>query len=130
MCQIVRAPLLGSPRIPRSDSMPKLNADQLHALEAVENLAKKYSVKLDRQNGDIQFIHNLSIMHARSAYGAGGKSSRHLLRMFLRDPEKAWEKPASFKSRFDDPFLDGREQIISILDLDPWRAISGRESHG
>ena len=42
----------------------------------------------------VQFINNLSIMHARSAYGTSSpqqRSSRHLLRMFLRDPENAWD---------------------------------------
>jgi len=105
----------------------------MHALEAVENLARRFCVKLDRQNGDIQFINNLAVMHARSAYGvkaAGQKSTRHLLRMFLRDPKNAWEKPRSFKAKFDDPFEENREQNIPILDLDPWRKISGRESHG
>ena len=129
----MRAPLLGGARIRRSETVPKVSAKQLHALEAVESLARRYSVKLDRQNGDLQFINNLSVMHARTAYGvkvAGQRSTRHLLRMFLRDPGNAWAKPASFKTKFDDPFEENREQNIPILDLDPWRKISGRESHG
>ncbi|KAF2017332.1 taurine catabolism dioxygenase TauD [Aaosphaeria arxii CBS 175.79] len=129
--QLVKAPLLGSPRIPRDPSMPSLTTEQMHALEVVEELARKFSTKIDRQVGDIQFIHNLSILHARSAYGANGqRSSRHLLRMFLRDPERMWEKPATCRNNFDDPFAPGRHQELPILDLDPWRKISGRESHG
>ncbi|PVI06769.1 Clavaminate synthase-like protein [Periconia macrospinosa] len=131
ICQLVKAPLLGSPRIQRDPSMPNLTAQQLHALAAVEALAKRFATKLHRRKGDVQFVNNLSILHARSAYGTTGeRSSRHLLRMFLRDPTMAWDKPASFKSNFDDPFAPGREQNIPILDLDPWRKISGRESHG
>lgn len=111
--------------------MPNLTAQQLRALAAVETLAKRFATKLHRRRGDVQFVNNLSILHARSAYGnPGERSSRHLLRMFLRDPAFAWEKPASFQSNFDDPFAPGREQHIPILDLDPWRKISGRESHG
>lgn len=129
--QLVKAPLVGSPRIPRDASMPKLSADQEYAIEAVEKLAKEYCTKLDRQSGDLQYINNLSIMHARSAYGnKDQRSSRHLLRMFLRDPENAWEKPPTCRTNFDDPFIHGRPQELSILDLDPWRKISGRESHG
>lgn len=131
MCQLVKAPLLGSPRIPRDPKMPALSAEQMHALHAVEELAKQFCTQLDRQKGDIQFINNLSIMHARAAYGAGQKrSTRHLLRMFLRDPAEAWEKPASFKTNFDDPFTPGRQQNLPVVDSDPWRKISGRESHG
>ncbi|KAF2202114.1 hypothetical protein GQ43DRAFT_414294 [Delitschia confertaspora ATCC 74209] len=133
ICQIVRAPLLGSSRIPRSDTMPRVTVEQAHSLESVEKLARQFCSKVNRQNGDIQFINNLSIMHARSAYGtrtSERRSTRHLLRMFLRDPTNAWEKPTTFSDRFDDPFVEGREQELPILDLDPWRKISGRESHG
>jgi hypothetical protein len=50
--------------------------------------------------------------------------------MFLRDPANAWEKPADFRSNFEDPFTPGRPQNLPIIDNDPWRIISGRESHG
>lgn len=132
MCQLVKAPLLGSPRIQRDPSMPKVSDKQMHAMHVVHELAERFSTQLDRKQGDIQFINNLSIMHARQAYqGSNGKAStRHLLRMFLRDPENAWDKPARFRNSFEDPFTPGRQQELPIIDMDPWRAISGRESHG
>lgn len=132
MCQLVKAPLVGTPLIHRDPAMPRLTAKQEHALEAVEGLAKRFCTSLDRQQGDIQFLHNLSIMHARGAYrGTGGRpSTRHLLRMFLRDPNYAWSKPASYRHNFDDPFVSGRPQNLPVIDNDPWRLISGRESHG
>jgi hypothetical protein len=111
--------------------MPPVTRAQLHALAAVETLAKRFATQLDRKKGDIQFINNLSVLHARAAYGAGKqRSSRHLLRMFLRDPELAWQKPAECRSNFDDPFMVGRRQNLPVVDSDPWRKISGRESHG
>lgn len=112
--------------------MPKVSDKQLYAMHVIQDLAAQFSTKLDRKQGDIQFLNNLSIMHAREAYhGANGKaSSRHLLRMFLRDPDRAWQKPTGFRAHFDDPFVPGRPQEIPIIDMDPWRAISGRESHG
>lgn len=112
--------------------MPTLTAAQEHALDAVETMARRFCTNLDRRQGDIQFVNNLSVLHARAAYrGQGGASStRHMLRMFLRDPTHAWKKPAAFQHKFDGPFAPGRVQTLSILDTDPWRAISGRESHG
>jgi len=111
--------------------MPALSAAQHHALHAVEHLAKKHCAQLDRQKGDMQFVNNLSIMHARSAYGSSAKrSTRHLLRMFLRDPENEWVKTGAYAKNFDDPFLPGRRQELPVVDSDPWRRISGRESHG
>ncbi|KAF2036378.1 Clavaminate synthase-like protein [Setomelanomma holmii] len=132
MCQLVKAPLLGTPLIHRDPRMPVVTDKQLHAMHAVEELAKRFCVKLDRKQGDIQFFNNLSIMHARAAYrGSNGKpSTRHLLRMFLRDPENAWEKPAAYRKNFNDPFTPGRQQNLPVIDNDPWRTISGRESHG
>jgi alpha-ketoglutarate-dependent taurine dioxygenase len=101
-------------------------------MRAVEELARHFCTKVDRQQGDIQLFHNLSIMHARSEYHGVGDcaSARHLLRMFLRDSENAWDKPVSYCRSFDDPFISGRPQNFPIFDTDPWRAISGRESHG
>lgn len=132
MCQLVKAPLLGTPLIHRDPRMPKVTSRQLHALNAVEKLAKRFCTQLDRQQGDVQFFNNLSIMHARGAYqgSTGNPSTRHLLRMFLRDPANAWEKPARFRHNFDDPFTADRPQNLPVIDNDPWRIISGRESHG
>lgn len=143
ICQLVKAPLLGTPSLPRATHLPSLNRQQLHALTAVERLAREYSHQLCRRQGDIQLVHNLSVMHARSAYGSSSssstttttskqnaQSSRHLLRMFLRDPACAWEKPRWAATSFDDPFEKGRPQNLPVYDTDPWRIISGRESHG
>ena len=112
--------------------MPKVSNKQMYAMHAVQDLAERFSTKLDRRQGDIQFINNLSIMHAREAYrGTNGRAStRHLLRLFLRDPENAWDKPTRFRDNFETPFTPGRPQELPIIDMDPWRAISGRESHG
>lgn len=133
ICQLVKAPLLGTPLIQRSPSLPTVTPSQLHALDTIEHLAKRFCTVLDRQTGDMQFLHNLSILHARGSYRGATRnkpSERHLLRMFLRDPANAWEKPLRFRQNFDDPFMPGRPQNLPVIDSDPWRIISGRESHG
>jgi len=133
ICQLVKAPLQGTPLLPRDARMPPMSAMQEHALHSVEQLARRFCTTLNRRQGDVQFLHNLSVLHARSAYRPavpGMSSDRHLLRMFLRDPERAWHKPATFRASFDDPFAQGRVQNLPVVDSDPWRIISGRESHG
>ncbi|KAF2116777.1 hypothetical protein BDV96DRAFT_490595 [Lophiotrema nucula] len=130
--QLVKAPLEGTPRIPRSPSMTPLTSSQKHAMSTVQALAAKYGTKLTRQAGDIQYINNLGVLHARDAYEgakAGVPSTRHTLRMFLKDDRRAWAKPESYRARFDNPFQKRKEEF-TIVDLDPWRKISGRESHG
>lgn len=112
--------------------MTPLTPAQKHAMARVQDLASRFGTKLDRRAGDIQYMHNLSILHARDAYAGakpGVKSARHSIRMFLRDEERAWAKPEPYKARFDNPFQPRKEEF-TIVDLDPWRKISGRESHG
>ncbi|KAF2712041.1 Clavaminate synthase-like protein [Pleomassaria siparia CBS 279.74] len=128
--QLVKAPLLGTPRLPRSKAMPDVSSEQRRAMEVIESVAKRFSAKVDRKNGDIQFINNLGVMHARSAYGGAQRSSRHLLRMFLRDPANMWEVPKAYAAKFDDAFTEGREQNLPVIDADPWRKTSGRYCHG
>ena len=133
MFQIVKAPLVGTPLLPRHHTMPDLTKTQYHALERVNELAKRFAAPLDRKVGDIQLIHNLSVLHARSKYGLssnGEVSKRHLYRMFLRDPENAWKKPEICREQFDDPFTPGRQQEIPSRDTDAYQKISGMESHG
>jgi hypothetical protein len=110
--------------------MPKVSAEQVHAMEVIENVAKRFSIKIDRRNGDIQYINNMSMMHARSAYGNTERSSRHLLRMFLRDPKNMWIGPSTYEAKFNDAFMEGRPQELPVLDSDPWRKTSGQYCHG
>lgn len=50
--------------------------------------------------------------------------------MFLRDAENEWAKTGAYAKNFDNPFMLGRRQGLPVVDPDPWRKISGRESHG
>jgi len=130
--QLVRAPLQGTQRLPRCSDLPSLTAAQEYALKAVERIATKSCLTLNRKNGDIQFINNLGVLHARSAYSAEKKCSRHLLRMFLRDPRNAWAKPKEYADLFDSPFGVDRAEYLPVTDHDPWRqTASGTSfSHG
>lgn len=128
--QLVRATILGTTRSPRPDDMPALTTAQRRALDTVEHLASRFGTTLDRQEGDIQYINNLSIMHARTAYLGEEKSSRHLLRMFLREMLVGWEYPEEYREEFEESFKPGRPQGLNAVDTDPWRMISGPANHG
>jgi len=130
MIQLVHAVLIGGPQLPRPEHLPSLSATQHYALQMVEKTAQKFSVQLDRQDGDIQFINNLSIMHARAAYQGDKVSTRCLLRMFLRDPKNAWSCDGKYKDDLDKVFTPGRRQEFVIKDLDPWFKIQGKNGHG
>lgn len=91
-----------------------LSGTQLAALRTLAQLAEKHAVSIAARPGDILFINNLALLHKREAYvdvDDGADTRRHLVRLWLRNPEMAWEIPEDMKA--------------------PWRAAYGpREDFG
>ncbi|KAH7175047.1 uncharacterized protein B0J16DRAFT_292961 [Fusarium flagelliforme] len=85
----------------RSAYIPALTEAEAEALDAVHFTAEENSITLDFHKGDIQFANNLSILHARGAFTDTQEKQRHLLRLWLRDPEHEWVKPKDLQERFD-----------------------------
>lgn len=52
----------------RSLNIPPITEAQAEALDAVHFLAEKYSLGLNFQKGDIQYINSLGLLHARDAF--------------------------------------------------------------
>ena len=97
----------------RSPNIPVISEAQAEALDAVHYLAEKFSLGLNFQKGDIQFINSLGLLHARDAFvddpehtwvfffrlaptsltSCGLWESRHLIRLWLRNDELAWKTP-------------------------------------
>lgn len=51
--------------------------------------------------GDMIFINDLAVFHARDEFKDGDASmKRHLLKMYLRDPEQGWTVPQSLQETF------------------------------
>lgn len=82
----------GHPKYPLSKEAPGLDDSQKEALDALKESAIKHSFCLDQQPGDIIFINNLGILHARDAFvdGASADTQRHLIRLWLNDREVGW----------------------------------------
>ncbi|KAJ5633851.1 hypothetical protein N7528_001693 [Penicillium herquei] len=95
---------------PRSADIPPITEAQAEALDTLHFLAEKHRATLDFQKGDVQYVNNLSIFHARNGYKDGPGKERHLLRLWLRDPENAWETPAPLRHRWDTVFKDITEE--------------------
>jgi hypothetical protein len=76
------------------DHVPDLSPLQLEALQVLSDLASKHRLRLDIKPGDIVFINNLSLLHARDPYvDAKRGPGRHLVRLWLRNPALAWHIP-------------------------------------
>ncbi|KAG5642401.1 hypothetical protein DXG03_002833 [Asterophora parasitica] len=52
----------------RSPNIPPITEEQAEALDAVHFLAEKYSLGLNFQKGDIQYINSMGLLHARDAF--------------------------------------------------------------
>lgn len=69
-------------------------------MDMIEEIARKHSLPLNSKRGDIAYINNLCIMHARDPFDLDSKgnslpSKRHLIKMMLKDPELSWDLPES-----------------------------------
>ena len=71
----------------RHPEVPRLTAAQLEAMELLEAIANDPAVhvEMDFQPGDVQWINNARILHAREAYvdAEDPAERRHLLRLWL-----------------------------------------------
>lgn len=79
--------------------IPALSAEQVHALETLENVCSRVKLHMILEVGDIQFVTNSHILHARTAYRDhspdSGMPRRHLMRLWLSTPlsEGGWRLP-------------------------------------
>jgi hypothetical protein len=87
----------------RFPDIPRLTALRVEALDMVERLAESDDFRLDMdfQVGDMQFLHNHQILHARGGYEDWPQPERrrHLLRLWL-SAHDARVLPAVFEERY------------------------------
>ncbi|KAF2011643.1 Clavaminate synthase-like protein [Aaosphaeria arxii CBS 175.79] len=117
--QYARRNFTGFQALPRSPDIPPITEAQAEALDTLHFLAEKHAVGLDFKKGDIQFANNLSIFHARDGFTNTADKQRHLVRLWLRDEEFAWETPAQIQNRWDGVYKDVAEEN-SIFPLEPY----------
>ncbi|OTA64202.1 hypothetical protein K449DRAFT_25734 [Hypoxylon sp. EC38] len=53
----------------------------------------KNSIKLSVVEGDMIYANDMAVFHARDGFENGGKK-RHLLKIYLRDPDQGWGLPS------------------------------------
>ncbi len=72
----------------RFENLPRFTDVQKEALAAVETIAAELCLEMPFEVGDLQFLHNHVIMHARTPYEDFHEEDkkRHLLRMWLATP--------------------------------------------
>ncbi|KAL4817309.1 hypothetical protein BDW67DRAFT_174864 [Aspergillus spinulosporus] len=77
--------------------IPPLSDRQIEALEVLEQTCQRLSLHMILEVGDIQFVSNSHVLHARTAYKdyAPPAPRRHLMRLWLSTPESegGWRLP-------------------------------------
>lgn len=89
----------------RHPGVPELSETLTAALDCFDATAgdPRFRLDMDLQPGDIQLVHNHSLVHARNAFTDSATRRRHLLRLWLSlDENVGWELPASYaEGRYD-----------------------------
>ncbi len=66
--QYARRSFTGFGALPRSKEIPPITEAQAEALDAIHFLGEKFNVGLDFRQGDIQYVNNLAVFHARDGF--------------------------------------------------------------
>jgi alpha-ketoglutarate-dependent taurine dioxygenase len=85
--------LVGLPNMARATELPPLAPLQYEALEAVQRISEKHQLALSFEPGDLTFINNWAILHAREAFRDDLVNQRYLVRMWLKNDLLAWKLP-------------------------------------
>jgi len=81
---------------------------------AVEN-----AVTLRLQKGDILLVNNLAIQHSRSSFVDKPFQRRHIMRLWLRNEELAWETPEALKKSWDECYGPSERRRIAKWNVYP-----------
>ncbi|KAM0078735.1 hypothetical protein ACKRZS_009468 [Fusarium odoratissimum] len=76
-----------------NSNIPSLSEAQIHALQAVSEAASSVELQLKLETGDLLFFNNLALVHRRDAYTDDDNSSRHMVRLWLRNQKYGWAIP-------------------------------------
>ncbi|KAI0152987.1 TfdA family taurine catabolism dioxygenase TauD [Xylariaceae sp. FL1272] len=124
--QYGRRYFVGFGSLPRSENIPPITEAQAEALDTLHFTGEKFCVNTEFQKGDMQYVNNLSIFHARDGFVDKGDKQRHLLRLWLRDPENAWTTPSHLRPRWAQIY-DGITPENEVFPLEPFVRSAGNK---
>lgn len=66
--QYARRIITGYQQLPRSTNIPPITEAQAEAIDALHYAAEKFAVTMEFKKGDIQYVNNLTLFHARTEF--------------------------------------------------------------
>lgn len=88
----------------RPGLVPSLRPEQVDALAMVQKAARRHQTKISSCTGDMIFVNNWSLLHAREEYDDDATSARHVVRLWLHDSEIGWQVPPEMQTAWDAAF--------------------------
>lgn len=119
-----RFPITGFESRQRNPVLPAPTQAQIEALDAVQFMAAENAVPLPVSTGDVVFMNDMALFHAREALDkSGAHLQRHLLKMSLRDPAQNWPVPSTamqaWKRIYGPNCEDGTRKEVWLLNVIP-----------
>jgi len=116
-----RRPFFGDEKLPRLESLPKLTSEQIRALEMIQKIAGHVCALITLKAGDIFFINNRAMLHAKSSYVDNSGSKQHAIKIVLRDADFAWPIPKALEGYYENMYGGNRpEDEIWKVDAFLW----------
>ncbi|PSN59647.1 Clavaminate synthase-like protein, partial [Corynespora cassiicola Philippines] len=90
-----RQKITGSEHYPLSPTLPAMSEEEAEALDMVHYIAEDHGLTMSLRPGDMLFYNNLAVLHGRNAFtnNETGTHRRHILRLWVRNEEHAWQTP-------------------------------------
>ncbi|PWN34744.1 Clavaminate synthase-like protein [Meira miltonrushii] len=100
--------------------MPPVSEAQLEAMKVLEETAQRLSLHMILAVGDIQFVADTHVLHARTAYKdyPAPAPRRHLLRLWLATPEGEDPLNLGWTSGWQTPFHDSKHPRRGGIQVD------------
>jgi hypothetical protein len=97
----------------RFDDAPRRSPEQVAALDLFDDIANDPAmhIRMSLDHGDMQFVHNHSLLHDRTGFVDKPDAPRHLLRLWLSIPGDR-ELPPIFASRYGSIAVGDRGGIV------------------
>lgn len=112
-----RRPLLGTETRGTEDTVGRLTARQSEALQTIQTVAAERSIKIPPKRGNLIFLNNHGLLHARDRFVDDAVHTRHIARLWLRNPALAWDLPAEIRTGNDRVY--GENGIKERWNLEP-----------
>ncbi|KAL3489020.1 hypothetical protein BJX62DRAFT_239489 [Aspergillus germanicus] len=103
-----RYPVTGWQR-ERNPNVPQPTQAQREAADAIQFTALKNAISLPTRKGDLLFVNDMALFHAREGFDDGDiPLKRHLIKMYFRDPSQGWNIPVSMENEWKMSYTPNR----------------------